>query len=144
MEDCKNAWFVGKVDHVNKRRTVTENVCVAFSDETHGETTGEFVADKETYGTNKLWCLLRQIAIPLDEDSDDSALDDRNLGEVARSRATTATAPVGAQGPSGGTKRPQSGGGGKGGKRRAVVAHGGGDDDDDDEGGLGFPVEALD
>ena len=139
-----NAWFVGKVVHINKRRTVTENVCVAFSDETYGETTGQFVADKETYGAERLWCLLRQIPVPLDEDSDDSALDDRSLGEVlARARSTAATAPVGSegQGPSGlGIKRPRTEGGGTGGKRRTVVT----DSDDEEVHSLGIEVEPLD
>eukprot|EP00966_Prymnesium_polylepis_P333088 7388556-Prymnesium_polylepis.1 len=66
-----NAWFVGKVDHINKRRTKSENVCVAFNDATFGETRGMFVADADTYGTDRLWCLLR--AIPIELDADDEA-----------------------------------------------------------------------
>ena len=43
---------------MNKRKKGKDNVCVAFNDETYGETTGEFIALKETYGADKLWCLL--------------------------------------------------------------------------------------
>ena len=39
---------------MNKRKKVKDNVCVAFNDETYGETTGEFIALKETYGADKL------------------------------------------------------------------------------------------
>ena len=72
-----NAWFVGKVEEINKRRTKSENVSVAFNDETYGETRGMFVAEAETYGADKLWCLLKPI--PVELDSDDSE-DDQTLG----------------------------------------------------------------
>ena len=65
-----NAWFVGTVDHVNKRRTKSENVCVAFESETEGKTTGMFVAEAETYGADKLWCLLKPIPIELDSEDE--------------------------------------------------------------------------
>ena len=68
-----NAWFVlGKVDHINKRRTKSENVCVAFKDPTFGETRGMFVADADTYGADRLWSLLRAIPIELDDDEDEA------------------------------------------------------------------------
>ena len=58
-----NGWFVGDVVQVNRRRTVQENVCVSFPD---GD--GMFLADGETYGADKLWCLLKPIPIELDDD----------------------------------------------------------------------------
>eukprot|EP00966_Prymnesium_polylepis_P333320 7388792-Prymnesium_polylepis.1 len=66
-----NAWYVGKIAEVNKRRTKSENVSVEFNDETYGETRGTFVAEPDTYGADKLWVLL--IPIELDEDEDDGA-----------------------------------------------------------------------
>ena len=47
-----HAWFVGSVDHVNKKRTKSENVCVRFNDETYGEMLGMFVASADTYGAD--------------------------------------------------------------------------------------------
>ena len=63
-----NAWYVGKVSDVNRRRTVSENVSVEFSEEM-GETTSVMVADKETYGADKLWVLLKPIPINVGSDS---------------------------------------------------------------------------
>ena len=79
-----NAWFVGKVDHINKRRTKQENVCVAFNDKEYGETHGMFVADAATYGADKLWCLLKPITIDL---SDDDESGDGEAGEPTAKRA---------------------------------------------------------
>ena len=53
-----NTWYMGKIDEVNRRRTKSENVSVAFNDTTHGETRGMFIADAESYGAEKLWVLL--------------------------------------------------------------------------------------
>ena len=53
-----NMWYMGKIDEVNRRRTKSENVSVAFNDTTHGETRGMFIADAESYGAEKLWVLL--------------------------------------------------------------------------------------
>ena len=47
---------------MNKKRTKQENVCVAFDD---GD--GMFLADAESYGADKLWCLLKLIPIELSE-----------------------------------------------------------------------------
>ena len=41
-----------------------------FDDDTYGETRGMFVAAAETYGTDKLWVVLKPIPIELDEESD--------------------------------------------------------------------------
>ena len=41
------------------------NVCVAFSD---GD--GMFLADAESYGANKLWCLLKPNPIEVDDDDE--------------------------------------------------------------------------
>ena len=51
---------------VNRRRTKSENVSVEFDDDTYGETRGMFVAAAETYGTDKLWVVLKPIPIELD------------------------------------------------------------------------------
>ena len=62
-----NAWYVGNIAEVNKRRTKSENVSVAFYDETYsyvtqyGETCGMIVADPDTYGADRLWCMLKPI-----------------------------------------------------------------------------------
>ena len=61
--------YVGKITEINKRRTVQDNVSVAFSDELHGETSSQMVADANTYGADKLWVLLK--AIPVDITADD-------------------------------------------------------------------------
>ena len=66
-----NAWYVGKIVEINKRRTKSENVSVAFNDETYGETRGMIVADSDTYGADRLWCMLKPIPIELDDDDDD-------------------------------------------------------------------------
>ena len=41
-----------------------------FNDETYGETRGLMVA--ETYGADRLWCLLKPIPVELDSDSETS------------------------------------------------------------------------
>lgn len=68
-----NAWYVGKIAEINRRRTRSENVSVEFNDETDGETRGLMVADAETYGADRLWCMLKPIPIELDDDDDDSS-----------------------------------------------------------------------
>ena len=65
------SWFVGTIKELNKRRTVQENVTVAFEDEKYGSTDGHFVAKKDTYGANQKWCLLKPIPIELDDDDED-------------------------------------------------------------------------
>ena len=60
------AWYVGNIWEVNRRRTKSENVSVEFDDDTYGETRGMFVAAAETYGTDKLWVVLKPIPIELD------------------------------------------------------------------------------
>ena len=67
-----NAWYVGTIVEINKRRTKSENVSVAFNDEMYGETRGMIVADPDTYGADRLWCILRPIPIVLDNDDDSS------------------------------------------------------------------------
>ena len=67
-----NAWYVGKIAEINRRRTRSENVSVEFNDETDGETRGLMVADAETYGADRLWCLLKPIPVELDSDSETS------------------------------------------------------------------------
>ena len=56
---------------VNKKRTKQENVCVAFND---GD--GMFLASAESYGADKLWCLLKPIPIELDEDDDEAQVNE--------------------------------------------------------------------
>ena len=53
---------------MNKRRTKQENVCVAFSDAEYGDTHGMFLADENSYGADRLWCLLKPIPIVLEPD----------------------------------------------------------------------------
>ena len=54
-----NEWYVGTVSEVNRRRTIQENVSVRFVDKTTNvETRGMLVAQAETYGAQRLWCLL--------------------------------------------------------------------------------------
>ena len=76
-----NAWYVGKVIEINRRRTVSENVSAQFIDPESGiETWGSFVAERETYGASKLWVLLEPIPVDASDaespeppsDSDDS------------------------------------------------------------------------
>ena len=69
-----NTWYMGKIDEVNRRRTKSENVSVAFNDTTHGETRGMFIADAESYGAEKLWVLLKGIPIELDGDDEDGEM----------------------------------------------------------------------
>ena len=77
-----NAWYVGKILEINKRRTKTDNVQVEFSDETYGQTTSLMVADGATYGADKLWVVLKPIPVDLSDSSsmssppDDSDDDD--------------------------------------------------------------------
>ena len=78
-----NGWYMGKVIEVNKRRTKQENVCVAFEDGN-----GMFLADAESYGADKLWCLLKPIPIELDDDSEDGQACEE-AGEPAAKRAKT-------------------------------------------------------
>ena len=44
-----------------------------FKDEVYGETRGMFVADADTYGADKEWCLLKPIAIDVDTDEPPSS-----------------------------------------------------------------------
>ena len=57
---------MGNIWEVNRRRTTSENVSVEFDNDTYGETRGMFVAAAETYGTDKLWVVLKPIPIELD------------------------------------------------------------------------------
>ena len=58
-----NAWYMGAIKEVNRRRTKQENVTVEFVDETHGMTWGHFLADPKTYGADKEWIVLKEIPI---------------------------------------------------------------------------------
>ena len=44
-----------------------------FNDEENGKTLAHITASKETYGANKLWCILKGIPIHLDSDSRDES-----------------------------------------------------------------------
>ena len=68
-----NAWHVGIISEINRRRTKSENVSVQFNVATEGETTSVMVADAETYGAHRLWVLLKPIPVSVD-DSDSSPL----------------------------------------------------------------------
>ena len=67
-----NAWHVGTIKEINRRRTVSENISVEFHSTEEGETRGLFVADADTYGTHKLWVLVRPIPVTLDDSNDGS------------------------------------------------------------------------
>ena len=59
--------------HHGSDETETYRTCgrpVEFNDETYGETRGLMVA--ETYGADRLWCLLKPIPVELDSDSETS------------------------------------------------------------------------
>ena len=85
-----------KVDHINKRRTKSENVCVSFNNETFGETHGMFVADDETYGADRLWCLLRAIPIDLDDEDDDDAAEGATGGTAVPAAPVASSSAAGA------------------------------------------------
>ena len=48
-----NAWYVGKIVQINKRRTKQDNVSAEFNDETYGTTWGHWPAASETYGADR-------------------------------------------------------------------------------------------
>ena len=72
MPPCVQHNITAHAASMSKRRTKLENVCVAFNDETFGETRGMFVADAQTYGADKLWCVLKPIPIDFTGDSDEA------------------------------------------------------------------------
>ena len=45
-----NAWYLGKIEQVNKRRTVQDNVTAEFTDKTYGTTWGHWLAIADTCG----------------------------------------------------------------------------------------------
>ena len=57
-----------------------------------GDTDGHIVADPETYGANKLWCVLKPIPIELDDDDSEN----ETVGETISGTAATMSAPGGA------------------------------------------------
>ena len=73
-----NAWYTGKIEQVNKRKTIQDNVTAEFTDETHGTTWGHWVASADTYGADRKWVLLKPVPIELD---------DEEMGEAAGSSA---------------------------------------------------------
>ena len=94
MGVASSVTLVQHVD-VNKRRTKSENVSVEFKDEKDGETRGLMVAEAETYGTDKLWVVLKPIAIELDDDSsppEDSDDEDGGAGTSGEPSAKKARA----------------------------------------------------
>ena len=56
-----NAWYTGKIEQVNKRKTIQDNVTAEFTDETHGTTWGHWVASADTYGADRKWVLLKPV-----------------------------------------------------------------------------------
>ena len=73
-----NTWYTGKIEQVNKRKTIQDNVTAEFTDETHGTTWGHWVASADTYGADRKWVLLKPVPIELD---------DEEMGEAAGSSA---------------------------------------------------------
>jgi hypothetical protein len=49
------------IDAVDAKRVRSENVRVAFRDETYGESSGMLIADAATYGADKVWCVLERV-----------------------------------------------------------------------------------
>ena len=98
-----NAWYVGEIVEINKRRTKSENVSVKFNDAKYGETRGKIVAAAETYGINKLWVMLEPIPIELGGSSpsehDDS--DDEGAGPPGAAASSSGAAGPSDGGPSG-------------------------------------------
>tara|TARA_B110000046_G_scaffold149461_1_gene157620 strand:- start:238 stop:693 length:456 start_codon:yes stop_codon:yes gene_type:complete len=56
---------------VERRRTVTENVTVDFFDAEDGHTRGHFVANEDTYGSDRYWVLLKPKSVALEDFGDD-------------------------------------------------------------------------
>ena len=52
-----NDWFIGKVEEVNRRRTVTDNVLIKFDDGPAWH-----VAREDAYGIDRYWVLLKPVA----------------------------------------------------------------------------------
>ena len=75
-----NAWYVGTIGEVNRRRTKTENVSARFFTEEEGETLGMFLADADSYGPERLWVLLTPVPVDVDADDSDVALDEMMSG----------------------------------------------------------------
>ena len=55
-------------------------MCVAFTNETEGETVAMFTADANEYGADKLWCLLKPIAFELSDSEDETVGDAAQKG----------------------------------------------------------------
>ena len=68
-----NAWYVRTIAEVNRRKTVSENVSVADKDEGGQETRGLMCAEAQTYGADRLWVVLKPIAIELESDMEGSS-----------------------------------------------------------------------
>ena len=65
-----NAWYMGKIELVNKRRTKQDNVTAEFCDETYGKTWGHWCASMDNYGADHKWVLLKPILIELDDEEE--------------------------------------------------------------------------
>ena len=68
-----NAWYVRTIAEVNRRKTVSENVSVAYKDEGGQVTRGLMCAEAQTYGADRLWVVLKPIAIELESDMEGSS-----------------------------------------------------------------------
>ena len=74
---------------MERRRTVTENVTVDFFDAEDGHTRGHFVANEDTYGSDRYWVLLKPKSVALEDFGDDPEEEelDRMLGSQSGSGA---------------------------------------------------------
>ena len=62
-----NAWHVGKIIDVNKRRTKQDNITAEFDDAEEGRTWGHWCASADNYGADRQWVLLKPIPLDLDD-----------------------------------------------------------------------------
>ena len=72
-----------KITRLDKRCTKTDNVHAEFNDEEFGKTEGHLLADKETYGADKLWCILKGIPVDLDSEGEEGEEGKEGEGEDA-------------------------------------------------------------
>ena len=65
-----------KTVELNRRRTKSENVSVEITSPQEGTTRGLMVADPNTYGAAKLWCILQPIPVEVDSEFSEPPSDD--------------------------------------------------------------------
>ena len=71
-------WYTGKISRSTSGARSRTNVTAEFCDPKDSKTWGHWIADANTYGTDRLWVLIKPIPIDLDED-------DAEMGEASGS-----------------------------------------------------------